>query len=539
MSNDHRWQNGSTAGPLDSITSKDTDASAEELANLRGQVAAINKSQAVVEFDLDGTVLTANANFLQAMGYQLEEIQGKHHRMFVEPSVAASAAYQEFWSGLRAGRFTSAEYKRLAKGGREVWIQGSYNPIMDQHGRPFKVVKYATDVTTQKLTNTDFQGQLEAIRRTQAVIEFELDGTVRDCNDLFLQTMGYRRNEVIGSHHRTFVEPANASGQAYRQFWLDLAQGRPQSGEFKRVGKGGKEVWLQATYTPINDGSGHPFKVVKYATDITDVRTTFIAVAQRAEALAASAAELAGLSQEMGSTADQTSSQASAVAAASEQVSRNVQTVAIGSEEMSASISEIAKSASEASRVAGQAVQSAQETDRIVAALGDSGAEIGKVIKVITGIAQQTNLLALNATIEAARAGEAGKGFAVVAYEVKELAKETAKATENIGQRIDAIRHDTEAAVKAIREIAGIIGRINDIQASIAAAVEEQTATTNEMSRNVTEGARGMSEITATIQELGNTARGTTTQATRSGQATSALARLAAELQDLTRRFTS
>lgn len=513
------------------------ELNAEEVADLRGQVQAIAKSQAVIEFDLDGTVLTANDNFLGAMGYTLDEIQGHHHRMFVDAATANSAEYQRFWSDLRAGKYQAAEFRRVGKGGREVWIQASYNPIYDTSGRAFKVVKYATDITRQKLQNADFQGQLEAIQRTQAVIEFTLDGTVQRCNDIFLSVMGYSRDEVVGRHHRTFMDPVTAASQAYRQFWLDLADGKAKTGEFKRVAKGGKEIWLQATYTPINDLNGRPVKIVKYAMDITAVRTTFIAVAKRADQLAAASSELAAVSQQMNSAAEQTSVQAGSVSVASDQVSRNVQTVAAGAEEMTASISEIAKSASEAARVANQAVTTAQEADRVVAQLGESSAEIGKVVKVITGIAQQTNLLALNATIEAARAGEAGKGFGVVANEVKELAKETARATENIGQRIEAIQADTQAAVKAIRSIAGVIGQINDIQGSIAAAVEEQTATTNEMSRNVSEGARGMSEIAGTIQDLGGTARDTNSGALKVQQAVAALTLFATELQDLTAKF--
>ena len=513
------------------------ELSAEELADLRGQVDAISKSQAVIEFDLDGTVLTANDNFLQAMGYTLDEIQGRHHRMFVDPETAASNAYHQFWSDLRAGKYQNAEFRRVGKGGREVWIQASYNPILDTTGRPFKVVKYATDVTQQKMTNADNQGQLEAIRRTQAVIEFSLDGTIQNCNEIFLQVMGYRREEVIGKHHRLFIDPSTAASPSYRQFWTDLGSGQAKSGEFRRMAKGGKEIWLQATYTPINDLNGRPVKVVKYAMDITVVRTTFQAVARRAEELAAASSDLAQTSSQMNLTAETTSTQASTVSIASEQVSRNVQTVAAGAEEMTASITEIAKSASEAARVASVAVASAQESDRIVAALGESSAEIGKVVKVITGIAQQTNLLALNATIEAARAGAAGKGFGVVANEVKELAKETAKATESIGQRIEAIQSDTQAAVKAIRSIATVIGQINDIQGSIAAAVEEQTATTNEMSRNVSEGARGMNEIAGTIQELGVSARGTSEGALKVQRAVAALAAFATELQELTTKF--
>ncbi len=232
---------------------------------------------------------------------------------------------------------------------------------------------------------------------------------------------------------------------------------------------------------------------------LNTMRQSVGSIAGNATALGAAAEELSSVSKQMSSNADETSTQANVVSAASEQVNRNVQTVATGAEEMSASIREIAKNASEAARVATGAVKVAQTTNTLVGKLGDSSADIGKVVKVITSIAQQTNLLALNATIEAARAGEAGKGFAVVANEVKELAKETAKATEDISQKIDAIQSDTRGAVKAIGEIGEIIGQINDLQGAIASAVEEQTATTNEITRNVSDAARGSSEIAQNI----------------------------------------
>ncbi|MCK6546891.1 methyl-accepting chemotaxis protein, partial [Myxococcota bacterium] len=222
-------------------------------------------------------------------------------------------------------------------------------------------------------------------------------------------------------------------------------------------------------------------------TAVREVRLALATIAQSAQALAASSEELSAVSTQIGGSSQETSTQAGVVSAAAEQVSKNVQTVATGTEEMTASIKEIAKSASEAARVAGQAVKVAENTNTTVAKLGTSSAEISEVIKVITSIAQQTNLLALNATIEAARAGEAGKGFAVVANEVKELAKETAKATEDIGRKIEAIQTDSQDAVAAIGQISGIIAQINDIQGTIASAVEEQTATTNEMGRNVAE----------------------------------------------------
>ena len=329
-----------------------------------------------------------------------------------------------------------------------------------------------------------------------------------------------------------------------REFWEKIRSGQFVSGDFKRMALDGSEVFIQAAYNPILDENGAPYKVITFSMDITHRMKTrrkmeevLVGVADCAVELASSSRDLSALSQQMSATAEETSVQANTVAAAAEQVNANIHTVSTGTEEMSVSIREIAKNAADAARVAGSAVSVAASANSTVGKLGESSAEIGNVIKVITAIAQQTKLLALNATIEAARAGEAGKGFAVVANEVKELAKETAKATEDIGGKIEAIQLDTRSAVQAIGQISSIITEINDIQSSIASAVEEQTATTSEISRNVAEGAKGASEIADNISGVASVSTDPAQGAQKSLASAQSLARVASTLEKLIADF--
>jgi methyl-accepting chemotaxis protein len=384
----------------------------------------------------------------------------------------------------------------------------------------------------------ELEATVVAIGKSQAIIEFQMDGTIVTANDNFLNVLGYSLDEIRGRHHRMFVDPAEQISQAYAEFWARLNRGEYQAAEYKRLGKGGKEVYIQASYNPILDASGKPYKVVKFATDVTaQVKTRtgmaglLTTISETAVTIAASAEELTVVSQQLTSNASDTAQQASSATTTSEQVSANVNVVAASSEEMMASIREISKSATEAARVAKAAVTIAETTNQTIHQLGASSSEIGKVIKVITSIAQQTNLLALNATIEAARAGEAGKGFAVVANEVKELAKETARATEEIGQKIEAIQTDTQAAVKAIGEVSQIITQVNDISNVIASAVEEQTATTTEIGRNVTEAAMGTNEIASSISGVAKSAQLTMSGAADTQTSARSLTEMAASLQ--------
>jgi methyl-accepting chemotaxis protein len=426
--------------------------------NFAAQSAAASRAQAVIEFTMDGTIVTANENFLNAVGYSLGEIQGKHHSMFVEPSERDSAGYREFWAKLNRGEYQAAEYKRIGKGGKEIWILASYNPVLDEKGKPFKVVKFATDVTAQKLRNADLAGQLEAIGKSQAVIEFNLDGTIITANDNFLGVLGYSLAEIKGRHHSMFVDAAERDTPAYREFWAALGRGEYQAGEFKRVARGGRDIYIQASYNPILDLNGKPFKVVKYASDVTK------------QVL---------------------------VRMGNERVRGMMESVAAGAEELNASVREISEAMVKSRQTASTAVDSVAGADAQAKRLADAAQAMSGIVELIGNITGQINLLALNATIESARAGEAGRGFAVVASEVKSLANQAKQATDKIGAEIAGLNGISGDVVTALDTIKKSIQDVSEYVTSTAAAVEEQSVVTSEMSTSMQRAADEAKAIAA------------------------------------------
>ncbi|HVZ29593.1 MAG TPA: PAS domain-containing methyl-accepting chemotaxis protein [Asticcacaulis sp.] len=457
-------------------------------------IAALNASQAVIEFTPQGQILTANDNFLTAVGYRLEEIKGRHHSLFCDPDYVKSEAYQRFWNELAAGHFASNTFKRFGNSGRIIWLQATYNPIRNAAGQVTKVIKFASDITAQKLRDIDMSGKVEAIGRAQAVIEFTPQGEILTANANFLKAMGYGLDEIKGRHHRIFCDPAEAESATYRQFWDSLARGEYQAAEYRRLGKGDREVYIQATYNPVFDDTGAVVKVVKFATDVTAT------VHKRQRGLE--------LNTELGSVVSRISDareKAGIAATASTQTGAMIHSVAAASEELSQSVRGISESMGEARHSVEGVFKHTEDANNSAALLNRSAAAMTNVVTLIQDIAGQINLLALNATIESARAGDAGKGFAVVASEVKNLANQAANSTKTIASEIATMQAVTTEVSGALGLISTSMDAVLVNVSSVAATLEQQSAATAEITHNMQAAVTAVGEINESLDNISHT----------------------------------
>jgi methyl-accepting chemotaxis protein len=424
-------------------------------AELRAEQAALSRSQAMITFTLDGIILSANQNFLRTMGYTAEEVIGRHHSIFMPEAERHSPEYQQFWADLARGEFFSASFRRIAKNGTAVWLNASYNPILNSAGTPVKVIKYATDITAARMASAESASKIEAIGRSQAVIEFTLDGRILTANENFLRVVGYRLAEVVGKHHRLFVTPSERESAAYAAFWAELARGEFRSGEFRRVGRNGRQVWLQATYNPIFDPSGKPVKIIKFATDVT------------------------------------------AQVVARQQFNTLIQGVAGAAHHLSGSIEDISMSMRRSQGAAHSAAEHVASAGLATQKLEEAARAMGRVVQLINAIARQINMLALNAALEAARAGAAGRGFAVVADEVRKLADQTTGATAEITTEIGGITGVAGDVVAGLSAIRKTIDTVNDYVSSTTTAIAEQSNATSTITANMMEAAEKSSQLWA------------------------------------------
>ena len=529
-----------------------------ELDPHEGLAAAIERSQRVIEFAPDGTLLRANVNCLALVGYTLEEIAGKP-----ATTLAPDCDLRAVWDALRRGECPVQQDRWHTKQGQELWIEASYAAVRDEEGALIKAVALVRDVTADKQKSTDDEAQIAAVGRVMAVAELALDGTILRANENFLKAFGYRPDELVGRHHHMLIESAHAESDAYKAFCDKLARGEQQSGVYNRIGKGGKEVWIRASYHPMRDAGGTVCKVLELATDITQgfvanrkLQAAAIAVLDAAEKndlskrvplegysgeLAAVCAgvnrmleSMCGVIGRISGVAHEVLNASAEISVSTDDLSRRTESQAATLQETAASMTRIAetvktnagsaqeanRSASSALGIAGRGGEVVASTVQAMARIEDSSRRIADIIGVIDEIARQTNLLALNAAVEAARAGDAGRGFAVVASEVRSLAQRSAQAAKDIKNLIEASNGEVRQGVElvnragsALNEIVASIKAVAGLVSDIAQASQQQAAGLDQVNKALSQMDRVTQQNTALVEQNAVTAQALARQA--------------------------
>ena len=486
-----------------------------EARNEQQVTAALGRSMARIEFTAEGKILSLNENFEKTMGYKASDLIGKHHSLFVPEELTSSADYKTFWKRLASGEFLTGAFPRKRRDGSLIWLEATYNPILDAKGNVTKVVKFATDITERRNERALLQSVFDAISTSQAVIEFNLDGTILTANENFLSVLGYSLDEIKGKHHSMFLPEDQKNSSEDRAFWQSLNQGKFQAGQFARVGKNGKQVWIEATYNPVLDAVGKPIKVIKFATDITEKTKLLIDLKKMID----------GNFTEIDNNITELNMRTVQSVDASTNTMELTRNVAASTEQMAASIAEISQSMAQSQGATERAYEQTNTANEMTQRMTGVVDEMGNIVEVIRNIAGQINLLALNATIESARAGEAGKGFAVVANEVKNLANQAARATEDITQEITGIQEISAEVAGALETIRGSVETVRNDVTNISSAVTEQTAVTENVSTSVRDMARSVENMSDNLAAIRTTTDTVASSVQRTREAAEVLTR--------------